>query len=207
MTTRLAVALAGRWAGSGLCGGWRLREGFDGADAPRCSRRGGGEATGEQPEQRGLRASGRQPHANARDALDNARGDGCSGRSYWRARAQSSLQARPRVWRRLRNLRQESRCPYVNLRKVWLRVRKRAGIEDVRIHDPRHSIASCAVALGMSLPMIGKLLGHTQVQTTARYAHLAADPVKAAAEQVSRSMAALMGEAPTEVIAIRQQTG
>ena len=67
-----------------------------------------------------------------------------------------------------------------------------AGLTDVRIHDLRHSFASNAVALGQSLPMIGKLLGHTQVQTTARYAHLAADPVQAAAEQVTSSIAAIL---------------
>ena len=66
------------------------------------------------------------------------------------------------------------------------------GLVDVRIHDLRHSFASGAVALGESLPMIGKLLGHTQVQTTARYAHLAADPVRAAAERVSSNIAALI---------------
>jgi integrase len=66
------------------------------------------------------------------------------------------------------------------------------GLVDVRIHDLRHSFASGAVALGESLPMIGKLLGHTQVQTTARYAHLAADPVKAAAERVSSNIAVLI---------------
>lgn len=58
-------------------------------------------------------------------------------------------------------------------------------LPDVRIHDLRHSYASGALALGEALPMIGKLLGHTQVQTTARYAHLANDPVKAAAGKVS----------------------
>ena len=81
-----------------------------------------------------------------------------------------------------------------DLQHPWRRIRKRAGIDDVRIHDLRHSFASGAVALGESLPMIGKLLGHTQVQTTARYAHLAADPVKAAAERVSGQIAALLGE-------------
>ena len=67
-----------------------------------------------------------------------------------------------------------------------------AGLVDVHIHDLRHSFASGAVALGESLPMIGKLLGHTQVQTTARYAHLAADPVKAAVDRVSNSIADLI---------------
>jgi integrase len=71
----------------------------------------------------------------------------------------------------------------------WELVRKAAGIEDVRIHDLRHTFASRAVALGQGLPTIGKLLGHTQTQTTARYAHLAADHSIAAADQVSQSLA------------------
>lgn len=72
-----------------------------------------------------------------------------------------------------------------DLQHPWRRIRTRAGLPDVRIHDLRHSYASGALALGEALPMIGKLLGHTQVQTTARYAHLANDPVKAAAGKVS----------------------
>ena len=55
--------------------------------------------------------------------------------------------------------------------------------------DLRHSYASRALSLGESLPMIGKLLGHRKMQTTARYAHLARDSVKAAAERVSGSLA------------------
>jgi integrase len=82
-----------------------------------------------------------------------------------------------------------------DLQHPWQRVRKRAGLEDVRIHDLRHSFASSAVTLGEGLPMIGKLLGHTQVQTTARYAHLAADPVKSAAERVSETLASAMASA------------
>jgi integrase len=62
-----------------------------------------------------------------------------------------------------------------DLQPLWKRVRARAGVKDVRIHDLRHTFASTAVASGQGRPMIGKLLGHTQVQTTARYAHL--DPV------------------------------
>jgi integrase len=64
-----------------------------------------------------------------------------------------------------------------DLQPFWRRVRARAGLKDVRIHDLRHTFASTAVSAGQGLPMIGKLLGHTQVQTTARYAHLAAYPV------------------------------
>ena len=81
------------------------------------------------------------------------------------------------------------------------------GLVDVRIHDLRHSFASGAVALGESLPMIGKLLGHTQVQTTARYAHLAADPVKAAAERVSSNIAALINGQTGEVVPLLPRTG
>lgn len=71
----------------------------------------------------------------------------------------------------------------VNLQKPWQAIRERAGL-DIRLHDLRHSFASIAVASGMSLPMIGKLLGHSQPQTTARYAHLADDPVRAASQQI-----------------------
>jgi integrase len=60
-----------------------------------------------------------------------------------------------------------------DLQPFWQRVRGRAGLKDARIHDIRHTFASVAVSNGMSLPIIGKLLGHTQVQTTLRYAHLA----------------------------------
>lgn len=79
-----------------------------------------------------------------------------------------------------------------DLQRPWRRVRQRAGLDDVRIHDLRHSFASMAVASGEGLPMIGKLLGHTQVQTTARYAHLADNPVKAAADKVSDVIAGHM---------------
>ncbi|MEQ8694092.1 MAG: site-specific integrase [Gammaproteobacteria bacterium] len=75
-----------------------------------------------------------------------------------------------------------------DLQPPWRRIRKRANIADVRIHDLRHTFASTAVSAGHGLPMIGKLLGHTQVQTTARYAHLAAAPVKHAANAVAESL-------------------
>ena len=82
-----------------------------------------------------------------------------------------------------------------NINNAWLVFRARAGLEDVRIHDLRHSFASRALALGESLPMIGKLLGHRKVQTTARYAHLERDSVKASAARVAESLRAdLAGE-------------
>jgi integrase len=80
-----------------------------------------------------------------------------------------------------------------DLQPFWQRVRAHAGLKDVRIHDLRHTFASTAVASGQGLPMIGKLLGHTQVQTTARYAHLAADPIKQAVESVAASLHSALG--------------
>src|SRR5262249_17932108 len=74
---------------------------------------------------------------------------------------------------------------YVGVERAWFRIRASAGLTDVRLHDIRHSFASHAAMAGMSLPMIGKLLGHRRAATTARYAHFAEDAVQAAAEQVA----------------------
>ena len=73
---------------------------------------------------------------------------------------------------------------------AWQTVRARAGLDDLRIHDIRHSHASRGLALGESLPMIGKPLGHRQIETTARYAHLTRDSVRASAARVANSIAA-----------------
>ena len=79
--------------------------------------------------------------------------------------------------------------PMRNLNDPWDIICERAGLEDMRLHDCRHSYASRALALGESLPMIGRLLGHTQVETTARYAHLAQDSVRGSAVRVADSIA------------------
>jgi len=93
--------------------------------------------------------------------------------------------------------------PINDLQTTWQLIRKWAGIEDVRIHDLRHTFASNAVAMGMSLPMIGRLLGHTQTQTTARYAHLAIDPVLEAASKVTDELGGLLAlPKPSEGITI-----
>ena len=81
-------------------------------------------------------------------------------------------------------------APLGQLTNHWYAVRGRAGLEDVRIHDLRHSFASRALALGEDLTMIGKLLGHSKIQTTARYAHLAREGVGEAAARVAASIAA-----------------
>ena len=78
----------------------------------------------------------------------------------------------------------------ININDPWLIVRARAGLDGVRIHDLRHSWASRALALGESLSMIGKLLGHNRIDTTARYAHLARDTERASAARVGGSIGA-----------------
>jgi integrase len=80
----------------------------------------------------------------------------------------------------------------VNLEKPWRAIRAAAGLNDVRLHDLRHAFASVAASAGMGLPIIGKMLGHTQAATTHRYAHLASDPVKAAAATVAGKIADAM---------------
>ncbi len=93
----------------------------------------------------------------------------------------------------------------VNLKKPWDLVRKAAGLDDVRIHDLRHSFASVGAASGMSLPVIGALLGHTQAATTQRYAHLSDDPLQAAAGAISDKIAAAMTGEGAEVVSLSKQ--
>lgn len=82
----------------------------------------------------------------------------------------------------------------VNMDQAWRAIREVAGLDDVRIHDLRHSFASVGAASGQSLPVIGALLGHSQPATTARYAHLADDPLQVAAESIGGRIAAAMGQ-------------
>lgn len=82
-----------------------------------------------------------------------------------------------------------------DFQKPWRRIRKAADLNDVRIHDLRHTFASVGASNKLSLPIIGKLLGHTQAQTTARYAHLAAEPIREANAGITKELAAMMGVA------------
>ena len=71
---------------------------------------------------------------------------------------------------------------------LWNKVRTKARLDDVHLHDLRHSFASRALALGESLPVIGKLLGHSEIQTTARYSHLAEDSMMESAARIAASI-------------------
>ena len=75
---------------------------------------------------------------------------------------------------------------------LWRRVRREAGIEDVRLHDLRHNYASWAVMNGVPVPVVSRLLGHSSARMTLRYVHLADRDVRAAAERIGQAMTGLM---------------
>ncbi|MEO5379007.1 MAG: site-specific integrase [Magnetococcus sp. DMHC-6] len=98
--------------------------------------------------------------------------------------------------------------PLVGLPRIWRKIRDRAGLSDVCIHDTRHGFASVGVISGMGLPVVGALLGHKTPSVTARYAHLSADPLKVAADRISSQIAAsLNGKPKADVIKIRANQG
>lgn len=85
--------------------------------------------------------------------------------------------------------------PRADLKKPWAAVCRAAGLEGLRIHDLRHSFASVGAGDGMGLPVIGKLLGHSQAATTQRYAHLDASPLRRAADAIGARISRDMGDA------------
>lgn len=94
--------------------------------------------------------------------------------------------------------------PLATLWHVWHFVRKRAGLDKAaRLYDLRHTFASVGAGGGLSLQIIGKLLGHTQARTTARYAHLADDPVREAANKIGAVIAGA-GKSGAKVVTIKR---
>ena len=75
---------------------------------------------------------------------------------------------------------------------LWDRARRAAGIEDVRLHDLHHTVASHAAMNGVPLPVVSRLLGHSDPRTTLRHAHLGDREIEAAAERVGESIAAIL---------------
>ena len=90
--------------------------------------------------------------------------------------------------------------PIGDIKGAWERVRDLAGLPGTRLHDLRHSWASQAAAAGLSLPIIGAVLGHTEPATTARYSHLANDPLIAAANLVGDKITEALSKEPTEKV-------
>jgi integrase len=94
--------------------------------------------------------------------------------------------------------------PRGKLWKPWTEIRHAAGLDGLRLHDLRHSHASVGVSAGLSLPIIGRLLGHATPAMTARYSHLSAHPVRAASETIGAEItAALDGRKPAQPIPLR----
>jgi integrase len=93
--------------------------------------------------------------------------------------------------------------PLKQLHTVWNAVKDKAGVQDVRLHDLRHTYASILVSAGLSLPMIGALLGHTQQATTQRYAHLYDDPLREATERVGAVVSGEQGQG-ADVVPLRK---
>jgi integrase len=97
--------------------------------------------------------------------------------------------------------------PRHDLKRPWDAVTKRAGLTGVRLHDLRHTYASFGAGGGMGLPIIGRLLGHSQVATTARYAHLDNDPLRRASETIASRIAAALDGNPKAVVLLLREHG
>jgi integrase len=95
--------------------------------------------------------------------------------------------------------------PRHDLKRPWEAVTKRAGLTGVRLHDLRHTYASFGAGGGLGLPIIGRLLGHAQPATTARYAHLDNDPLRKASEAIAgRIAASLEGKRKATVVQLHK---
>jgi len=98
--------------------------------------------------------------------------------------------------------------PYKNLGRAWIDIREHAGLKDVRLHDLRHSYASLAAGRGVSLQMIGKLLGHKVPATTQRYAHLARDAVADVSDDIGEAISAAIAKGsppPAKVVKLKRR--
>ncbi len=82
--------------------------------------------------------------------------------------------------------------PRPDLKRPWAAVTRHAGLEGLRLHDLRHNFASFGAGGGLGLPIIGRLLGHSQPSTTARYAHLDTDPLRRASDKIAAGIAAAL---------------
>jgi integrase len=90
--------------------------------------------------------------------------------------------------------------PLQGIKKFWRGITEKVGLKNYRLHDNRHTHASHLVSSGLSLEIVGRLLGHTSPMTTKRYAHLADDPLRAATERFGSKVDALQGTQKSEFV-------
>jgi integrase len=126
---------------------------------------------------------------------------------YMSAAALAVLEGLPRVEGNAHVIAGQNSGARADLKRPWAAVLRAAELQGVRLHDLRHSFASVGAGASMGLPVIGKLLGHSQPATTARYAHLDADPMRRAADTIGATISAAMdrtssGEGASNVVSI-----
>ena len=128
---------------------------------------------------------------------------------YLSAAAQAVLAALPRIeGNRHIVAGANDGAPRADLKKPWAAVTRAAGLEGLRLHDLRHSFASIGAGGGLGLPVIGKLLGHSQAATTHRYAHLDSDPMRRAVESIGATITAAMnGSKGADIVPLRKSGG
>lgn len=96
----------------------------------------------------------------------------------------------------------------VGVPRVWEKIRAAVGLEDVSLHTMRHSFASLGVGTGLSLPIVGAILGHSSESMTSRYGHLSNDPVKNAANRIASTIdAAMKGKRNVDNVVELKQLG
>ena len=97
--------------------------------------------------------------------------------------------------------------PITDIRKAWLRICKEAQLDNCNIHDLRHAFASTGAAQGVGLQIVGSLLGHRQASTTAKYSHLADNPLRAASEAIGDELAAFLNGPTAGIVRIEATPG
>jgi integrase len=90
--------------------------------------------------------------------------------------------------------------PLGDIKNSWATICKNADVKNIRIHDLRHAYGTYLASSGLSLPIIGRLLGHSQAATTDRYVHAQMDPLRLAADRVAARVEAAKGAATAEIV-------
>lgn len=117
------------------------------------------------------------------------------------------IQARPFCFLAVSFPGRDEVSPLEDIRRFWDSIREAAGIEELRVHDLRHSAASLQVSAGVPLHVVGKTLGHTQAKTTERYAHVSDNAAAQAMDRLGELVGGIAKGEVAEVVPIRRRTG